>query len=173
MKIKPITLDPSHPHAQLAVQLNNFKKRAWHKIPWQWVGGIGGMILGAMHGYKLNAFLPQVSGEPGNMWVAMGIGAFIMGGFLLGSSVYIFDSSHDKQEKNLIDTMTQLQSNDSLLNDVFVQIENQLEQASHVWIDHCLHVLQSYKSAPVTKLLVENAEHDQHTAVSARKDVYI
>lgn len=173
MIIKPIKIDPSHRHAQLAVQLNNFKKRAWHKIPWHWVSAVGGVVVGAVHGYKLNVFLTHASGEPGNMWMAMGIGAVMIGGLLLGSSVYIFDSSYDKQKEILINTMSKLQSDDPLLNDVFVQIENQLDHASHVWIDHCLHVLQSYKSAPVTEVLIKNSEHDQHPPVPKLKDVYI
>lgn len=169
MTIKPIKLDPSHPHAPLAVQLNHFKKRAWHKIPWQWVGGIGGVILGAAHGYKLNAFLTQVSGEPGNMWVAMGIASVLMGGFLLAAGVYILNIGHDKQEAVLIDTMAKLRANDPMLNDVFVQIEEQLEHASHVWIDHCLSVLQSY---PLTTTHVgvepcSGADESQHCATKS------
>ena len=173
MKIKPITLDPSHPHAQLAVQLNNFKKRAWHKIPWQWVGAIFGAGLGAVHGYKLNAFLTQVSGEPGNMWVAMGIASALMGGFLLAASVYILDTGHDKQEAVLIDTITKLRADNPMLNDIFIQIEKQLEHASHVWIDHCLSVLQSYEILATTHVGVERCSSTQDSQHCATKSVVI
>lgn len=168
----PIYVGPTHPHAQLVAQLNSFKS-TWRHIPWHWVGAILGAGLGAVQGYRLDISVAQALGETSKMWMAMGIGAVIFGGFLLGASVYISDCAYLKCEKSLIDTMDRLRADDPLLNHIFDQIESRFDNATHAWINHCREVLQSYKNLTTTHVGVERCSGSHKSQHCATKSVVI